>query len=101
MFYRRGLTHKVLQRRTPMAKRVGINGFGRVGRQVYKAILDFYPEELQVVAVNDITDAPTLAHLLRYDSVYGSFEGEVEATATGLLVDGEELRVLAEKEPGK
>jgi glyceraldehyde 3-phosphate dehydrogenase len=84
-----------------MAKRVGINGFGRVGRQVYKAILDFYPEELQVVAVNDITDAPTLAHLLRYDSVYGSFEGEVEATETGLLVDGEELRVLAEKEPGK
>ena len=84
-----------------MAKRVGINGFGRVGRQVYKAILDFYPEEMQVVAVNDITDAPTLAHLLRYDSVYGSFEGEVEATETGLVVDGMELRVLAEKEPGQ
>ena len=84
-----------------MTKRVGINGFGRVGRQVYKAILDFFPEELQVVAINDITDAPTLAHLLRYDSVYGSFEGEVEATETGLVVDGQELRVLAEKEPGK
>jgi glyceraldehyde 3-phosphate dehydrogenase len=83
-----------------MAKRVGINGFGRVGRQVYKAIIDFYPEELEVVAVNDITDAPTLAHLLRYDSVYGSFEGEVEVSETGLVVDGAELRVLAEKEPG-
>lgn len=84
-----------------MTRRVGINGFGRVGRQVYKAITDFYPEELEVVAINDITDAPTLAHLLRYDSVYGSFEGEVEVTETGLLVDGMELRVLAEKEPGK
>jgi glyceraldehyde 3-phosphate dehydrogenase len=84
-----------------MARRVGINGFGRVGRQVYKAIMDFYPEELEVVAVNDITDAPTLAHLLRYDSVYGSFEGEVEVSETGLIVDGAELRVLAEKEPGK
>jgi len=82
-----------------MATRVGINGFGRVGRQVYKAVLDFYPDELEVVAVNDITDAATLAHLLRYDSVYGGFEGEVEATDTGLLVDGAEVRVLAEKEP--
>ncbi len=82
-----------------MAVRVGINGFGRVGRQVYKAILDYYPEELEVAAVNDITDAPTLAHLLRYDSVYGGFEGEVEATANGLLVDGQEVRVLAEKDP--
>jgi glyceraldehyde 3-phosphate dehydrogenase len=84
-----------------MAVRVGINGFGRVGRQVYKAILDYYPEDLEVVAVNDITDAPTLAHLLRYDSVYGGFEGEVEATDAGLLVDGEEVRVLAEKDPAK
>jgi glyceraldehyde 3-phosphate dehydrogenase len=84
-----------------MATRVGINGFGRVGRQVYKAIMDLYPEELEVVAVNDITDAPTLAHLLRYDSVYGAFEGEVEVTETGLLVEGVELRVLAEREPGK
>lgn len=84
-----------------MAKRVGINGFGRVGRQVYKAIMESYPEELEVVAINDITDSPTLAHLLRYDSVYGSYEGEVEVTETGLLVDGMELRVLAEKEPGK
>ncbi len=84
-----------------MSKRVGINGFGRVGRQVFKAILDFYPGELEVVAVNDITDAPTLAHLLRYDSVYGSFDGEVEVGETGLIVDGDEVRVLAEKEPGK
>jgi glyceraldehyde 3-phosphate dehydrogenase len=84
-----------------MATRVGINGFGRVGRQVYKALSDMYPEEIEVVAVNDITDAPTLAHLLRYDSVYGAFEGEVEVTETGMLVDGEKLRVLAEREPAK
>ena len=62
--------------------------------------MDFYPDELEVVAINDITDAPTLAHLLRYDSVYGSYEGEIEVTETGLLVDGVELRVLAEKDPG-
>ncbi len=84
-----------------MASRVGINGFGRIGRQVLKAIRDFYPEELEVVAVNDITDAPTLAHLLRYDSVYGGFDSEVEVTDTGLLVDGEEVRVLAERDPAK
>ena len=82
-----------------MTKRVGINGFGRVGRQVYKAILDYYPEDLEVVAVNDITDAPTLAHLLRYDSVYGGFESEVDATDNGLIVDGQEIRVLAERDP--
>ncbi len=84
-----------------MAVRIGINGFGRIGRQVYKAILDMYGEELEVVAVNDITDAPTLAHLLRYDSIYGAFEGEVEATGRGLLVDGEEVLVLAESDPAK
>ena len=84
-----------------MAVRVGINGFGRVGRQVYKAILDYFPDELQVVAVNDITDAPTLAHLLRYDTVYGAFEGDVDVSENALLVDGEEVRVLAVNDPAK
>ncbi len=84
-----------------MATRVGINGFGRIGRQVYKALLDFYPEEIEVVAVNDITDAPTLAHLLRYDSVYGGFEGDVEVNGTDLVVDGETIKVLAETDPTK
>jgi len=84
-----------------MTTRVGINGFGRVGRQVYKALAEMYQESIEVVAVNDIADAPTLAHLLRYDSVYGAFEGQVEVTETGLLVDGEKLRVLTEREPAK
>ncbi len=84
-----------------MATRIGINGFGRVGRQAYKALLDYYPDDLEVVAINDITDAPTLAHLLRYDSVYGAFDGEVEVGESGLIVDGNEVRVLSEPDPSK
>ncbi len=61
-----------------MAIRVGINGFGRIGRQVLKAIRDYYPEELEVVAFNDIGDMKTMAHLLKYDSTYGRFNGTVE-----------------------
>jgi len=82
-----------------MAMRVGINGFGRIGRQTYKAIREYYPDELKVVAVNDITDIANLAYLLRYDSIYGAFDGEVEQTDTGLLVDGEEIWVLVERDP--
>jgi glyceraldehyde 3-phosphate dehydrogenase len=84
-----------------MTTQIGINGFGRIGRQVLKAIREGYPDSLEVVAVNDITDPPTLAHLLKYDSNYGRFPGKVEVSENGLLVDGKEVRVFANKEaPG-
>jgi glyceraldehyde 3-phosphate dehydrogenase len=82
-----------------MAIRVGINGFGRIGRQVLRAAkkrgvgIDF-------VAVNDLTDTKTLAHLLKYDSVHGRFGGTVEARENALVVDGDEMRVFAERDPG-
>ena len=85
--------------------RVAINGFGRIGRQVFKAILERYPDELEVVAINDLTDNETLAHLLRYDSTYGIFDGEVEATEAAITVQQAdqryEIRALAERDPTK
>ncbi|GAB4209022.1 MAG: type I glyceraldehyde-3-phosphate dehydrogenase [Roseiflexaceae bacterium] len=90
--------------------RVAINGFGRIGRQSFKAILERYANDLEVVAINDLTDNETLAHLLRHDSTYGAFEGEVTATEDRISVtffddDGEERRVdiaaLAERDPAK
>ncbi len=90
--------------------RVAINGFGRIGRQSFKAILERYANDLEVVAINDLTDNETLAHLLRHDSTYGAFEGEVSATEDRISVtffdeDGEERRVdiaaLAERDPAK
>ncbi len=84
-----------------MTVKVGINGFGRIGRQVFKAIRDMYPNTLEVVAVNDIGDLKTMAHLLKYDSNYGRFNGTIEVTADGLLVDGKLLKVLKETDPGK
>ncbi len=82
-----------------MATKIGINGFGRIGRQVFKAIRDSYGDSLEVVAVNDIGDVPTMAHLLKYDSNYGRFDGTVEAVEGGLKVDGKLLKVLAERDP--
>lgn len=83
--------------------RVAINGFGRIGRQVFKALQERYPDEIEVVAINDLTDNETLAHLLRYDSTYGAFDGEVEATEDQLIIDtGDsrlEIKALAEKDP--
>jgi len=84
-----------------MAVRIGINGFGRIGRQVLRAIYELHPDKLQVVAVNDLTDAKTNAHLLKYDSNYGAFPGDVSATDTSISVDGQSIAVLAEREPGK
>jgi len=84
-----------------MATKIGINGFGRVGRQVFKAINDFHADKLEVVAVNDLTDTKTNAHLLKYDSNYGKYPGTVEATADSIVVDGKKVRVIAEKEPAK
>src|SRR3954468_8171779 len=82
-----------------MALRVGINGFGRIGRNVFRAGFE-KKADVEWVAVNDITDTETLAHLLKYDSVYGPFPGSVEASGDGLVVDGKPLKVLAERDPG-
>jgi glyceraldehyde 3-phosphate dehydrogenase len=82
-----------------MAKvKVGINGFGRIGRNLFRAAYEA-DADLEFLAVNDITDTKTLAHLLKYDSILGPFPGEVEATETGIVVDGEEIRVLSERDP--
>ena len=83
-----------------MAVRVGINGFGRIGRQVLKAIRDFYPETLEVVAFNDIGDLKTMAHLLKYDSNYGRFDGTVEVAENALVIDGKEIKAFKETDPG-
>jgi glyceraldehyde 3-phosphate dehydrogenase len=79
--------------------KVGINGFGRIGRQVFKAIRDYYPDTLDVVAVNDIGDVATMAHLLKYDSNYGRFDATVEMADGGLSINGDFLKVLAERDP--
>jgi glyceraldehyde 3-phosphate dehydrogenase len=84
-----------------MAIRVGINGFGRIGRQSLKAILDHHSQDLDVVAINDLTDTKTNAHLLKYDSTYGRFPGEVEATANSLIVNGHKLQVIAQRDPAQ
>ncbi|MBN1994554.1 MAG: type I glyceraldehyde-3-phosphate dehydrogenase [Anaerolineae bacterium] len=84
-----------------MTTKVGINGFGRIGRQVFKAIRDTYPDTLEVVAVNDIGNVATMAHLLKYDSNYGKFDGNIEVVEDGLKVDGKLLKVLAERDPAK
>ena len=82
-----------------MALKVGINGFGRIGRNALRAAYE-RGADLDWVAVNDITDTETLAHLFRWDSILGRFPGEVEATDTGILIDGKELRVFSERDPG-
>jgi glyceraldehyde 3-phosphate dehydrogenase len=84
-----------------MAVRVGINGFGRIGRNVLRAAVSQRQQALEFVAVNDITDTKTLAHLLRYDSVHGRFPGTVEASADALVVNGKPIKVSAIKEPEK
>src|SRR5205823_3299806 len=81
-----------------MPVKVGINGFGRIGRNIYRAAHG--RRDLEIVAVNDITDPPTLAHLLKYDSILGTFEGNVQADGDALKVNGSRVRVFAEKDPG-
>jgi len=81
-----------------MTTRIGINGFGRIGRNFFRALRQT-GADIEVVAVNDITDARTLAHLLKYDSVLGRFQGEVAAGDDAIVVDGNKLRVLAERDP--
>lgn len=84
-----------------MTIRVGINGFGRIGRQSLKAILERHPKDIEVVAVNDLTDTKTNAHLLKYDSTYGRFPGEVEATADSLIVNGQNIKVISQRDPAQ
>jgi glyceraldehyde 3-phosphate dehydrogenase len=84
-----------------MTVRVGINGFGRIGRQSFKAIRDYQAAAVEVVAVNDITDPKTNAHLLKYDSNYGVFPGQIEARDDAIVVDGHPIKVLAERDPAK
>ena len=84
-----------------MAKRIGINGLGRIGRQVVKVMVEKYSDELEVVAFNDLGDLETMAHLFRYDSNYGKYEGTVEVTDDGLRLNGNLIKALSETEPAK
>ncbi|MDP8219648.1 MAG: type I glyceraldehyde-3-phosphate dehydrogenase, partial [Candidatus Theseobacter exili] len=82
-----------------MAVKIGINGFGRIGRNVFRILLE--NSEFEVVAVNDLTDNKTLAHLLKYDSVSGKFKGSVSVEGDGFLVNGKHIKVLEERDPEK
>ncbi len=82
-----------------MAVRVGINGFGRIGRQVLKALLERHPDDVEVVGINDLFDTATNAHLFKYDSNYGVFPGDVEAKQNSFVVNGHEIQVSAERDP--
>ena len=84
-----------------MATRIGINGFGRIGRQVVRAAKNEGVADLDFVAVNDLTDTRTLAHLFKYDSVHGTYQGDVESGSDSIVVDGDEIKVLAQKDPGQ
>ncbi len=84
-----------------MATKIGINGFGRIGRLAFKAIEQLYPQKFEVAVVNDLTDTKTNAHLLKYDSNYGAYPGKVEATPDSIVVNGKATKVISERDPGK
>ena len=84
-----------------MVARIGINGFGRIGRQVLRATIERHPDDLQVVAVNDLGDTSTNAHLFKYDSNYGIYPGDVEAGEDSVIIDGSPVKILSEREPSK
>lgn len=84
-----------------MAIKVGINGFGRIGRQVLKILKHYYPNDVDIVAFNDLGDLNTMAHLFRYDSVHGKYEGSVEVKDGALIIDGDEVKALSERDPAK
>jgi glyceraldehyde 3-phosphate dehydrogenase len=84
-----------------MATKVGINGFGRIGRQVLRIIRERYPDEFDVVAVNDLFDPATNAHLFKYDSNYGIYPGPVQVMGSDLMVDDDKIKVLAERDPAQ
>jgi glyceraldehyde 3-phosphate dehydrogenase len=83
-----------------MSTKVGINGFGRIGRQVLKAIKELHGNDLEVVAINDLFDTKSNAHLLKYDSTYGKYPGTVEVSGNDLIVDGKLIKVFSERDPG-
>ena len=80
-----------------MAIRIGINGFGRIGRLVFRVAAE--REDIEVVGINDLIDLDYMAYMLRYDSTHGKFKGEVEVKSDGLVVNGKEIRVTAERDP--
>src|SRR5437763_6785919 len=82
-----------------MAVRVGINGFGRIGRQALKALLERHPDDIEVVGINDLFDTATNAHLFKYDSHDGVYPGDVETTQSSFIVNGREIQVSAERDP--
>ncbi|MDK2934049.1 MAG: hypothetical protein PWP27_1859 [Clostridiales bacterium] len=82
-----------------MAIKVGINGFGRIGRNAFKVIMEKYSDQIDVVAINDLTDSKTLAHLLKYDSCFGRFNGTVEEKEGAIVVNGKEIKIIAERDP--
>lgn len=84
-----------------MATRIAINGFGRIGRQVTKALKQYYRDDFDLVAVNDLTDVGTNAHLFKYDSNYGVYPGTVDVDGSDLMIDGDRIKVLAEKDPAQ
>ena len=84
-----------------MTTKIGINGFGRVGRLALRAVNHSYKGKMEVTAINDLTDAKTNAHLLKWDSTYGRYPGEIKATDNSIIVDGKEVKVLAERDPAK
>ena len=83
-----------------MSIKIAINGFGRIGRPTFRRIIDNHPD-LEVVAINDLTDNKTLAHLLKYDSIYGIYDKEISSTEESISVDGKEFKVFAEPDPEK
>ena len=83
-----------------MVTRIGINGFGRVGRLTLKAVNQYHSGKLEVAAINDLTDTKTNAHLLKWDSTYGAYPGKIEATEDSIMVDGKKVKVLSERNPG-
>ncbi len=84
-----------------MATKIAINGFGRIGRQVTKAFLEKYPGEFDIVAVNDLSDVKTNAHLFKYDSNYGIFPGSVEVDGGDIVINGDRIKVLSERDPSQ
>ena len=84
-----------------MAIRVGINGFGRIGRQVLRAAKQQGVADIDFVAINDLTDTKTLAHLFKYDSVHGQYDGQVSADAESITIDGDRIKILTERDPSK
>ncbi len=84
-----------------MVTKIGINGFGRVGRLALRAVNQYHKDKLEVAAINDLTDAKTNAHLLKWDSTYGCYPGEVKAADDSIVVDGKKVKVLAERDPAK